>query len=195
MLQEMLQNSASAYEIIKLYNTSSMRKMEQIAKKLKDQKDGLENQQMQQQQQQLDQQQKQHEAELEQAAQQHQSDLEDQDAQNDLDRINKREVALINSLSGKSDPFGPTTPTGEPDILAYTSLQNDQAKAAQESDLKNRQFTQQQKEHSDKMGLEHQKLLEEKRRTQSDIQGKKLELKKAALIKKQAAAKAKKPKK
>jgi len=190
--QEMLQNGASAYEIIKFYNTTSMRKMEQIAKKLKDQNDQMQQQAMQQKQQELDQQQKQHEAELEQAAQQHESDQENQDNQNDLDRINKREIALITALAGKNDPFGPTTPEGEPDILAYTSLQNDQAKDAQDHDLENRKFLQQQKEHSDKMGVEYKKIQAEKERTKADLAKGRMELKKAKIAK---AAQAKKTKK
>lgn len=192
--QDMIQNGASAYEIIKFYNTSSMRKMEQIAKKLKDEQDQYKQTEQQQQQQQIEQQQQQHEAELQQAEQQHEQDIQNQNAQNDLERLNKQEVALIMSM-GKGNPFGPTTPEGEPDVVAYTKLQADNVQAQQSHELENRKFLQQQKEHQDKMGVEYQKIQTEKQRTKADLAGKKMDLKKAQMQKKAQAAKAKKTKK
>lgn len=192
--QEMLQNGASAYEIIKFYNTTSMRKMEQIAKKLKDEQDQYKQNDQQMQQQQLQQQQQQHEAELQQAEQQHEEDQQNQDAQNDLDRLNKKEVALINQYGKGNDPTVPTAPDGEPSVLEYSQILQDQQNTQKDHELENRKFLQQQKEHNDKMGIEYQKIQAEKQRTKADLQAKKMDLKKAAMQKKAQAAKAKKKK-
>lgn len=192
LAQPMLQNGATPYEIIEMYTTSSIRKMRQISKKLKDQMDQMQQTAQQQKQQELDQQQKQFEA-----AQEHEDMIRQEEEQNDnynkeMDRINRKEVALIQTFAKGNDPTGPTAPDGQPDVLEYSRLTADQQNVAQEHDLKVRQFQQQQREHSDKMNIEHQKLQEEKRRTEADKASARLELKKAKLQKATATAKKKK---
>lgn len=191
--QDMIQNGASAYEIIKLYNTSSIRKMEGIAKKLKDQQDQFKQQEQQTQQQELQQQQAQFEQKMQYDEMVRKSEDDREDYNKDMDRINKKEVALINQFAKGNDPLAPTAPDGQPEILEYSRLQIDQNNMAQEHDLKIRQFQQQQKEHNDHIAIEQQKLAAEKERTKADLKGKQMELKKAAMQKK--AASTKKPKK
>lgn len=191
--QDMIQNGASAYEIIKFYNTSSMRKMEQIAKKLKDQMDGYKQNEQQQQQQQIEQQGQQAQALLEQQEQQHQEDRADNDYNKEMDRINKKEVALINQFGKGNDPLAPTSLDGQPEVLEASRLTLDQQGMAQDHEMHIREFQQRQREHSDKMSVESRKLQAERERTQADLQGKRMEIQKAKIAKAATAAKAKKP--
>lgn len=189
--QELVQNGASAYEIIKFYNTTSLRKMEQVAKKLKDEQDQYKQNEQQMQQQDLQQKQQQAQAMLEQQQQQHEEDMQNDNYNREMDRINKKEVALIQTFAKGNDPLAPTAPDGQPEVLEYSRLQADQQNMAQDHDLKVRQFQQQQKEHNDKMAVEQQKLQAEKDRTKADLQSKRMDMKKEKM--KIAAAKSKKP--
>lgn len=192
--QEMLQNGASAYEIIKFYNTSSMRKMEQVAKKLKDQQDQFKQNDQNMQQQQLQQQQQQAEAQLQQQEQQHQEDQENDNYNKEMDRINKKEVALINQFGKGNDPLAPTAADGQPEVLEASRLAVDQQNMSNQHDLKVKEFQQSQKEHNDNMAHEQQKLLTEKEKMKNDLQIKKLDIKQKAQQKREQAAKAKKKK-
>lgn len=192
--QEMLQNGASAYEIIKFYNTTSMRKMEQIAKKLKDQEDQFKQNQQQMEQQQMQGEQQAQQQQLQQAQQQHEEDMENDNNNKELDRINKKEVALIQTFAKGNDPLAPTAPDGQPEVLEYSRLAQDQQNMDRDHDIKTRQLQQQQSIHNDQMSHERSKLQAEKDKMRNDMAMKKLELKQKAKEKKEAAAKAKKKK-
>lgn len=181
--QPMLQNGATPYEIMELYTTTSMRKMKQIAKKLKDELDQFKQNEQQQKQQELQQSQQQFEANIQHEDQVRQEDEAFEASEHALDRINKKEVAFINQFAKGNDPLQPTAPDGQPDILEYSRLSADQAANQQKSDLENRKLQQQQKEHNDKMGVEMQKLAAEKERTRADLQKSRNDIRKAKITK------------
>jgi len=181
--QEMLQNGASSYEIIKMYSTSSLKKMEQITKKLKEQKDQFEQNEQNIKQQQLQQQQEQFQAELQHADEIREEEQNFEAAQNDLDRINKKEVALIQAYNKGNNPLAQTGADGVPDVLEYSRLAADQAQFSDKQGLEMRKLLQQQKEHDDHMAMEQQKLNTEKERTKADLQKAKMSLKEARLKK------------
>lgn len=189
--QPMLQNGATPYEIMELYTTTSMRKMKQIAKKLKDELDGFKQNEQQQKQQELQQQQQQFEANIQHTDEIRQAEEDFEANQNELDRINKKEVVLIQQFAKGNDPLAPTAPDGQPEVLEYSRLSADQANAQQSHDLEVRKLQQQQREHSDKMGVEMKRLQAEKERTKADLQKSRNEVRKARISK---AASDKKPK-
>ncbi len=179
--QPMLQNGATPYEIIEMYTTSSMRKMKQISKKLKDEMDAYKKREQDQKDQELQQNQQQFEQIL-QYQEQIRRDIQENDNYNkEMDRINKKEVALITTFNKGNDPLAPTAPDGQPEVLEYSRLTADQDQFAQQHDLKTREFQQRQKEHNDKMGMEQQKLKAEKERTAQERDKAKLDFKKAML--------------
>jgi len=169
-----------------------MKKMEQIAKKLKDQRDQFEQNEQNIKQQELQQQQQQFEQNLQMQDQVRQDEQAFESSENELDRINKKEVALINQFAKGNDPLAPTSPDGQPEVLEYSRLAADQAQFSDSHNLEVRKLQQQQKEHSDKMSIEQQRLAAEKERTKSDLQQAKIKLREARIKK---ADKPKPPKK
>lgn len=97
--QAMLQNGASPYEISVLYATKSMRKMQDIYKKLKEQQDSFQQNDQQQKQQQLEQQQAQFEQQQQIVMQQHQADQQFEAQENALDRQSKERIAAMTASS------------------------------------------------------------------------------------------------
>lgn len=124
--QAALQNGASLYDIAELYTTDSMRKLKDTFKKLKDKQDEYIKNQQQMAQQELDQNQQQF------LATQQAADIKDREKmvndnyQKDLDRINKKEIALIQSFNRQDDNLKDTDASGVPDILEVSRLAMDE---------------------------------------------------------------------
>lgn len=119
--QAIIQNGGSIYEIVELYTTKSQRELKKTFKDLKDKMEEQQNIANQQKQQQLDQQQKQFEMGLEQAELIRQSQEANQNHQNELDRINKKEVAAINALSRNENATQDLDNSGVADSLEVTN--------------------------------------------------------------------------
>ena len=133
--QAIIQNGGSLYDIIELYSTQSTREMKKTFKDLRDKQQAQQEQQAQQQQQQLDQQNEQAQASLAQAQQQHDADLAHQDYQNELDRINKKEIALI-AAEAKGGDLPDVDANSVPDVLEINKLAMEQTKAQRDYQAK-----------------------------------------------------------
>jgi len=96
--QAVIQNGGTLYDVVELYSTKSMRAMKKTFKEMRDRMLAQQDQTAQQAQQQLEQQAQQAEAKLQQDLQLHQSDQANENYQNELDRLNRKEVALIQAL-------------------------------------------------------------------------------------------------
>ena len=155
--QAVLQNGGSLYDIIELYSTNSVREMKKVFKTLKDKQEQMQQQQMQQKQQELDQQQKQAEASLAQAQQQYDSKIANDNYQADLDRINKKEIALI-AAESKSGPLSDLDTSGVPDVLEISKLNAEQNKATTDYNAKLAEIQNRSKADSEKIALEREKL-------------------------------------
>jgi hypothetical protein len=155
--QAVIQNGGSLHDIIELYSTNSVRQMKKVFKTLKEKQDAMQMQQQQMQQQQLEQQQQQAEAQLQQAQAQQDQQLAHDDYQNELDRINKKELALI-AAEAKSGPLSDLDQNTVPDVLEMSKLSNDQAKAAKDYEMKIMDIQSKNKQSMDKMALEREKL-------------------------------------
>jgi hypothetical protein len=155
--QAVIQNGGSLHDIIELYTTDSVRQMKKVFKTLKEKQEAMQQQQQQMQQQQLEQQQQQAEAQLQQAQAQQDQKLAHDDYQNELDRINKKELALI-AAEAKSGPLSDIDMNTVPDVLEMSKISNDQAKAAKDYDMKVMDIQSKNKQAMDKMALEREKL-------------------------------------
>ena len=142
--------------------------MKKVFKDLKEKQEQQQQVQNQQKQQEIDQQQKQSEAQLEQAQQQHQADLAHQDYQNELDRINKKEIAVIMAESKTTLPD--VNNDNIPDVLEISQFQQEQTKAFRDYQLKLQQIHSQNSQHNDKMKLERDKIQAEKEKSKNDIE-------------------------
>lgn len=153
--QAVLQNGGSLHDIIELYTTNSVRQMKKVFKNLKERKQQLEDQKMQQQQQQLEQQQTQAEAQIAAAQQAQEQTIANNNYQAELDRINKKEIALIaaESKGGLSDIDN----SGVPDVLEINKLAAEQSKAAKDYQGKMAEIQSKNKLAADKIAVDKEK--------------------------------------
>ena len=132
LAQAVIQNGGTLYDVIELYSTKSMREMKKTFKELRDKMDQQSQQQIQLQQQQQQQQAQQAQAALEQARVMKQEDQINSDRQNELDRVNKKEIAIINAMAKGPGVAADMDESGAPDILELSKLEAETNKANRE---------------------------------------------------------------
>lgn len=176
LAQPMLQNGASIYDIAVLYSTNSIRQMKDTFKALKDRMDQMQSQQQQIEQQKLQQEQEQFQAQMQAQQAQEQKVMINDNYQKELDRINKKEVALINSFGKQDDNLKDTNANNVPDILEVSRLTLDEetAKKGHFIDLMKEQNNR--KKNDDHFKLESEKLQVEKEKLKQDKELKEKEL-------------------
>jgi hypothetical protein len=118
----------------------------------------MQQQQMQMQQQQMEQQQQQAEAQLQQQAVMAEQKIAHDDYQKELDRINKKEIAIIQATGFGNVEAEDVNANAVPDVLEVSKLANDQQKAAKDLQVKMADIASKNKQASDKMALEREKL-------------------------------------
>jgi hypothetical protein len=155
--QAVIQNGGSLHDIIELYSTDSVRKMKKVFKSLKDKQDAMQQQQLDLQQQQQQQQQEQAMAQIQQAQEAQEKQLAHDDYQKELDRINKKEIALI-AAESKSGPLSDFDMSGAPDVLEINKLGLEQSKAANEYQLRLQEIQSRTRQDAEKLQLEREKL-------------------------------------
>lgn len=155
--QAVIQNGGSLHDIIELYSTDSVRKMKKVFKSLKDKQDAMQQQQLDMQQQQLEQQQQQTMAQIQQAQDAQEKQLAHDDYQAELDRINKKEIALI-AAEAKSGPLSDLDTSGTPDVLEISKLAFEQSKAAKEYETKMNDIQSKNNLAAQKLQIEKEKL-------------------------------------
>jgi len=156
--QAVIQNGGTLYEIIELYSTKSIREMKKVFKDLRDRQIAQQEQANQLQQQQLQQQQQQAEAQLQQAAEMRESTQASQDYQNELDRINKKEIAIIQATGSGRVESEDNNSNNIPDVLEMSRLSQDQDKASKEYGIKMADIQSKNKQAMDKISIEKEKL-------------------------------------
>ena len=155
--QAVIQNGGSLHDVIELYSTNSMRQMKNVFKKLKERQESLQNAQLQQQQQQLDQQAAIAQAQIEQAQQQAAEKIANDNYQAELDRINKKEIALI-AAEAKSGPLSDIDTSGTPDVLEIDKLALAQSKAERDYQAKMTDIQTKNQLAAQKLEIEREKL-------------------------------------
>jgi hypothetical protein len=167
--QAVLQNGGSLHDIIELYSTNSVRQMKKVFKTLKERQEQLEDQKMQQQQQQLEQQQQIAQAQMAQAQQMQAEKMAHDDYQNELDRINKVQIAMINAES-KAGPLSDIDESGTADVLEMNKLSAETSKASREYEAK-------MKEIQSKNNIAAQKIATDNRKIDVDLKNQDNDLK------------------
>ena len=127
--QAIIQNGGTLYDVIELYSTKSMREMKKTFKDLRDRQVGQQEQQMQMHQQQQEQAGKIAQAQMQQAEQLAQQKTANENYQNELDRVNKKEIAMINAMSKEGGASSDADNNGTPDALEIENLTMQQNKA------------------------------------------------------------------
>ena len=155
--QAVIQNGGSLHDVIELYSTNSMRQMKQVFKKLKDRQEALQNTQLQQKQQELEQQQQQAQAQIQMVQQQSEEKIANENYQAELDRINKKEIALI-AAESKTGPLSDVDASGTPDVLEIDKLALAQSKAERDYQAKMMDVQSKNQLASQKLEIEREKL-------------------------------------
>ena len=157
LAQPLIQNGGSLYDVIELYSTKSMRAMKKVFKELRDKQDAMQQQQMQQQQQQIEQQREIAVAQIQQAQIQKEQEIANENYQNELDRINKKEIALI-AAESKVGPLSDVDASGTPDVLEISKLAAEQSKAGREFEAKMADINSKNRLAAEKLAVEREKL-------------------------------------
>jgi hypothetical protein len=155
--QAVIQNGGSLYDVIELYSTNSIRQMKKVFKTLKERQEQMQDQQMQQKQQELEQQQQASQAQLAQAQQQYDTKIANDNYEAELDRINKKEIALI-AAESKVGPLSDTDSSGSPDVLEIEKLSAQIDNASREYQMKTQDAMTKNRLASEKLQLEREKL-------------------------------------
>ena len=158
LAQPLMQNGGSLYDVIELYSTKSMREMKKVFKTLRDKQDAMQQQQLQIQQQQADQQAQIAQAQIQQAQIQHEQQIAHDDYQKELDRVNKKEIAIIQATGYGKVEGEDVNANAVPDVLETDRLAHEQDKASKEYQLKMAEINNNNRQASEKIALEREKL-------------------------------------
>jgi hypothetical protein len=186
LAQPLMQNGGSLYDVIELYSTKSMRAMKKVFKDLRDRQQAMQEQQLQIQQQQVEQQGQIAQAQIQQAQIQKEQDIANENYQNELDRINKKEIALINA-EAKSMGMGlsDVDESGVPDVLEVSKLAAERERTDKDYQIKMADIGTKNRLAAEKLALEREKLQVARENQKNDL----------AIAKENAKGRAKKPKK
>jgi len=168
--QAVIQNGGTLYDIIELYSTKSMREMKKTFKNLRDKQTELQNRDYQLKQQQLEQQNQIAQTQLEQTQLLKKEEMANENYQNDLDRINKKEVAVIQALGRNENAAADTDESGTADVLEMTNLSMQQSKAAQDYQMKMQDIQSKNMQSMLKLNLEKEKLKVARENMQNDLE-------------------------
>lgn len=167
--QSMLQNGASPYEIVEIFTTKSKRQIKDVFKKLKKQQDEMLKQQQQLEQQKVEQQQAQFEQAQQDILAKEDRDRQFESWQAELDRINKKEVAIINQLGRNENAAADVNNNGVADALETTRLTSDIDQANNKHLLEVQKMNQATAAENKKLQLEYEKLKVKREEIESKI--------------------------
>ena len=173
--QAVIQNGGTLYDVIELYSTKSMREMKKVFKDLRDRQMQMQDQQMQQQQQQIEQQREIAAAQLQQEQLLKEQEIANQNYQNELDRINKKEIALINAEAKTILPD--TNADNTPDVLQINSIMNEQTKLAKDYEAKMADIQSKTLQNAQKLEIERERLKVDRENQKNDLEIAKLNAK------------------
>jgi len=168
--QAIIQNGGSVYDLVELYSHKSQRQLKKVFKDLRDQQLAMQQQASQQKQQQLDQQQKQAEATLAQAAQLHQEDIANQNHENELDRINKKEIALLQQLGRNPEATADVDNSGVADALEIANMASEETKANKDYATKMAEITSKTNLGLSKLAVDKEKLQVDRENQKNDLE-------------------------
>lgn len=176
--QAIIQNGGTLYDVIELYSTKSMREMKKVFKDLRDRQQQMQDQQMQQQQQQIEQQKEIAAAQMEHAQLIKDQEIANENYQNELDRINKKEIAIIAAEAKGGLPD--TDENAVPDVLEMTNLMNQQTKLTKDYEAKMADIQSKSVQTAQKLKIEQEKLNVARENMKNDLEIAKLNAKNRA---------------
>ena len=167
--QAVLQNGGSLHDIIELYSTNSMRQMKRVFKNLKERQEQLEDQKMQMEQQKLEQQQQIAAAQMEQQMAMEQGRVANENYNKEMDRINKKEIAIISATGYGNVASEDTNQNAVPDVLEVSKFASEEARAQREYQMKMSEAQSKQNMELQKLQVEREKLQVERENMANDL--------------------------
>lgn len=170
LTQPMLQNGATPLTILEFWTTDSVRQKKKVLKNLQDKLDSIQNTEFQQNQQQMQQEAAIAQAQLEQQAYDAEEQRIHDDYQKQLDRINKKEVAIIQSLGFGKVEGEDNNSNQIYDVLEVNKFNHDREQALKDYQLKLADFQTKNKQAAQKMELEREKIKLARENQKNDLQ-------------------------
>jgi hypothetical protein len=156
--QAIIQNGGTLYDVVELYSSKSQRELKKAFKDLRDRQVALQEQQQQLAQQQQQAQQEQAQAQLQQAAQMAQEQQANDNYQKELDRQSKEKIAIIQATGFGKVESEDINANAVPDVLEVSKLNMEQEKTTKDYGLQMADIQAKNKQASDKMSIEKEKL-------------------------------------
>jgi hypothetical protein len=169
LAQPLMQNGGSLYDVIELYGTKSMREMKKTFKDLRDKQEAMQQQAQQLEQQKVQQQNEQAQAQMQQAIQMKQADQAHDDYQRELDRLSKKEIAIIQATGFGNVESEDINANAIPDVMEVSRLAHDQETAVKDYGIKMADIQSKNKQASDKMSIEKEKLQVQRENMANDL--------------------------
>jgi hypothetical protein len=135
-----------------------MREMKKTFKDLRDRQVAQQEQQMQLQQQEQEQRSQIAQAQIQEATRLAQEKIANDNLNNELDRINKKEIAMINAMSKEGGATADLDMSGTPDALEIEKLASQQTKAQKDYDSKMADINSKNSIAQQKLQLEREKI-------------------------------------
>ena len=167
--QAIIQNGGTVYDVVELYSTKSIRAMKKTFKDLRDRQIEQQDIANQQKQQELEQNQQIAQANMEQVKSIAAETIANENYQADLERINKKEIAVIQALSRNENATADTDNSGVADALEITNLSMEENRAQQTFQAKMSEIQNKNSIELQKMQLERDKLQVEKSNQSNDL--------------------------
>ena len=177
LAQPALQNGADFLDIIDLYTTDSRAEMKNIFAKLKTERQQAEQQKQQIEQQKIQAQQEQMQQQLAAQQQQQQLTVENENYNKELDRVNKKEIAIISATGYGKVSSDDMNNNGIQDILEISRLDMEQSTVERQHQIKLNEIMNKKDSDAKKSSLEMDKLALEKQKLKADMQKSKEEAK------------------
>ena len=168
--QAVLQNGGSLHDIIELYSTDSIRQMKRVFKDLKERQEALENQKMQMEQQKIEQQQQIAQSQMQQTEAIEQARVANENYNKELDRINKKEIAIISATGFGNVPAEDVNQNAVPDVLEMSRFASEEAKAQRDYQTKISEIQSKQNLDMQKLQVEREKLQVSRENMANDLQ-------------------------
>jgi len=170
LAQAVIQNGGTLYDVIELYSTKSMRQMKKTFKDLRDRIWKQQEDAQKLEQQKLEQAQQIAQAQIEEAARQKQEEIANDNYQKELDRINKKEIAIIQATGFGNVESEDVNQNMVPDVMEVSKLAAEESRAAKDYQLKMADIQSKSSQALQKMELEKEKLKVERENMKNDLQ-------------------------
>jgi hypothetical protein len=170
LAQPLMQNGGSLYDVVELYGTKSIRELKKVFKDLRDKQDAQQQQAAQLEQQKLEQATQQQQAALAQAKELFEATMANENYQKELDRLSKEKIAIISATGYGQVESEDTNNNLIPDVLEMSRLSLEESKATKDYSLKIADMQSKNKQASDKMAIEKDKLKVARENMENDLQ-------------------------